>query len=419
MSHISTIHRGLGALLLLGSLVGCADEIPTATGGDLFPEGTLPVTIELIVPASAFLTEDTVYTGYTSRRDADFLLVADHFDGVLSAHALVRFTDFPDTVSVTVDGTTHKDTVFTYGAGQVTAVVDSIASTEGPVLLRLWALTQEWDEEFVTWELAEEGVAWEEPGGTRGTLLSETIWVPSDTVSGDSLTWEVDSLDVARLSRESPGLLVTSATPGSRVQISDLELSVPVHPVSKDTALVQEISAGPQTFIVTPQPPERGVAWEVGGLASSRTVFTLDPEQEVPTCSPDSGAVCPTIPLSEVTLNAASLILEGVPVPNGYRPIHALVLTLRRVFEPEIGARAPLGSVVSVDSAAASLFISGSEGLVELPVTQPLRAILASDSAATMALLAEPEGSTFGIGWFKPAPRLRLIYTLPLEPRLP
>ncbi len=424
MSDISRNLSGLTGLLLLAFLAGCQDEIPTAVGGDLFPDGTLPTTVELTLPASAFLSGDTVFSGYTSPDDADFVVVAEQFDDVLFAHALLDFVDFPDTVTVTVDGTTHKETDFTYGPGKLRAVVDTTASTRRPVSLQLWSVEQEWDAETATWQLARNSGTdvepWQEAGGSRGQLLAETVWLPGDEVTADSVFWQLDASEMAGIVEGFSGLLITSNTPGARVELSEFVLNADLNPAVKpDTAVVEEIFPGPTTFVVTPDEPSAPDVWTIGGLSSSRAVFTIDPAREISTCPPATDADCPTIPFRDVTVNYAGLVLDTEAVPNGYRPLDALFLTLRRLFEPEIGARAPLGSVVSADSVGAALFVRGSEGTVELPITQPLRAILASDSAVTVGLLAEPEGSSFGVGWFTREPMLRVIYTLPLESSFP
>ena len=423
MSHISKHLPALAgfSLILLG---GCADETPTAVGGDLFPDGTLPVTVELTLPASAFTSGDTVYSGYTSRHDANFMVVADQFETVLSAHGLIEFVDFPDTVFATVDGDIHKDTVFTYGTATLRAVMDTTASTRGPAILQLWSVEQEWDAATATWELARnsdgEVEPWQEPGGTRGQLLAEAVWLPRDTITADTVLWQLDADEMTALVEDYPGLLVTTTTPGARVELGDFLLSANIHPASAPADTVEEqIPAGPMTFVVTPDQPMAPGVWSVGGPTSSRAVLTIDPALEIPTCPPAVDPDCPTIPFRDVTLNYAGLVLETEAVPDGYRPLDALFLTLRRLFEPEIGAQAPLGSVVAADTASPVLFVSGSEGTIELGITQPLRAILASDSAATLGLLAEPEGSNFGVAWFAREPMLRVIFTLPLESSFP
>lgn len=420
--------RGAHAVLALVAMSGCQDELPTITGSDRFPSGSLPITIEVTLEPEQFLARDTLYTDFADPRQAPFLLVARQFDNALDANALARFTGFPDTIFFTTGGASRTDTVFTYGAGQVVSIVNAAASSsQGPARLQLWALDQAWDSASVTWTVAERRsgipLPWREPGGTRGRLLAEAVWTPGDTVARDSVIFRVDSLSVAMMAnRDFAGLVVTSQTAPSRVQLSRLILNTTVRPASRpDTAIARTIAAGPQAFVFSPDPPSTGTAYSIGGLTGGRTVLRLDLSRRVPACaSPTTTPACPQIPLREVTLNRASLLLQPLSVPNGFRPLGRTDLVVRRVVETELGRRAPLAEVVALDSLPATLFGDPAGATRAVDLTQALTAVAATDSAVTtVALLTEPEGEQFGYLWFSRRPRLRLVYTLPVRPRFP
>ncbi|HYJ79517.1 MAG TPA: hypothetical protein VEW03_07960, partial [Longimicrobiaceae bacterium] len=84
--------------LLAAAIVACTDESPTLTGDDLFPGGSRPVTLELVVPAAEFLTTLGVYTGFADRYSFPFLVIANQYGGGLQAHALVTL-NFPDEIT--------------------------------------------------------------------------------------------------------------------------------------------------------------------------------------------------------------------------------------------------------------------------------------------------------------------------------
>lgn len=421
------VSRGGGLLLALSSLAlaGCEDNLPTASGEDRFPEGLVPTTVEIVLPADAFLRSDAVYDGFADPREAGFLLAAQEFDGVLDAHALARLGNFPDSVTFTSAGASRTDTAFTYAAGQITTLVDNRASfSPGPATLRLYALEQGWDSATVTWDTASAAgpvELWRTPGGTRGTLLAEAVWTPGDTTQVDSLVWAVDSTAVARIAADGfPGLLVTSATPGSRVEFSRLSLATAIRPASRpDTVLTRTFAAGPQTFVYTPAAPRPDEVYRVGGLTGARTVLGIDLAQRVPACA--SGQGCGTVPLRDVTLNRATLLLEPLAVPAGFRPLRAPALRVRQVLEPELGRLAPLGEAFAVDTVPPTRFeepVLG--GPVGVDLTQAVLLLLSEEqNATTVALLGDAGAAEFGYLWFAERPRLRLIYTLPLRPQLP
>jgi hypothetical protein len=182
-------------------------------------------------------------------------------------------------------------------------------------------------------------------------------------------------------------------------------------------------------FIFTPSAPENPDVLATGGLRGDRSLITLDLDQEVEACPADGGP-CTSIPLREVTLNRAQLVLDPVPVPGGHRPVATPTVQLRRVAEPELGRLAPLGPLVASDTISPSAFEEESEDDFALDVTTALLQFITVQNRAeadgeevetemSLALLTSFEVPDLGLLWFERSPRLRVIYTLPLNPALP
>jgi hypothetical protein len=405
-------------LALLG-LAGCENKIPTASGTDLFPDGTAPQSLDVTVPASAFLVSDTVYTNYTTLADAPYLLVAEQYRGSLTAHALARYDSFPDSVTYASGGATTSTKEFTYSKGRVIVLVDSLASVpRSRVTLRLWALDQAWDTAGVSWESTGTGDAWRTPGGTLGTLLGEADWVPGDTVTADSVVWQVDSLAVQRIAGGDLGGLAVTTVTGARLQISTPMLSLGVHPSTKPDTVVAlpTIRATARATVFTPAVPAGEGFLRVGGATSDRAILRIRLPESVPGCEPSDG--CDDAALSRVTLNRVTLDLRTAAVPGGFGPVDSTVVQVRRVLEPELGRRAPLGDVLVQDTVSAVQFAVGGD-LVALDLTGTAREELAAGrSELVVAVLALPT-NRFSYLWFTTAPGLRLVYTLPLNLSLP
>src|SRR5680860_972755 len=90
-----------------GVLAGCTEEGPTDVGGGLIGDGFR--TYEVILDAPSFLEEDTTYDRIGKLNSVLFALVAESFEGELSAHTLFR-PRLP--ASVTYEdsaGTEHRD----------------------------------------------------------------------------------------------------------------------------------------------------------------------------------------------------------------------------------------------------------------------------------------------------------------------
>jgi hypothetical protein len=427
MRSPSFFRRAAVGALVLPLMIGCEDQLPTATGEDLFPGGTRPTTVELILEPEQFVLSATQLTDFTSPGGASFLLVARDFEGALNAHSLARFTGFPDSVTYTVDGTVRTEEDFTYLDGAVVATVNPNASAAVATRLRLWALEQAWDTAGVSWTVAAGRTSptpWATPGGTRGELLAETVWTPGDTIAAaDSVRFAVDSAAVARMAAAGfHGVVVTSETPGSRVQLSRLALQTSVRPAAHpDTTLPFNFTGGPQAIIYTPGAAAVPGTFRVGGLTGDRAVISVNLAQQVPTCAnPAVTPNCPMVPLRDVTINQASLLLTPVATPGGLRPLQPTATRVRRVLEPELGRAAPLGELLYADTLSATRFAQPDGSPLSLDLTAALSTFNAQGmERLTMAVLTEPEGSAFGYIYFTDRPRLRIVYTLPLRPTFP
>lgn len=422
---------GLLAALAL-SAAACADETPTFVGEDNFPPGSIPVTREVILPASAFFRDLGSFTGFSRASDLPFVVVANQFDEGLDANALARFT-FPEVVTYTRNGAERRDELFSYAASSLLVRVDTAASAPGPVTVQVWQAAQDWDRTTATWTTAVDTgsveTPWTEPGGTRGTLLAEATF-QNTGAGGDSLVFALDSAEVVALADSSAhGLLITTSTAGARVQLSDVVLRAAIRPDSAapDTTIIQALgSAGTRTTVYTPEQPEAGPGMlAVGGVRGARTLIELHPDQPVPGCP--VGDACASVPLSDVLLNEVAVLLRPAEVPGGFDRLSAIPLSLRAVGEPELGAATPLGPrVLDVDpELEVQLYIFGAaDSLAVLPITSLARSLSATDSITrTFALVSEVPGSvqppTFGVALFQAEPRLRIVYTLPARRRLP
>lgn len=420
---------GLLAALAL-SAGACSDQAPTLSGDDQFPPGSVPVTREVIVPASEFFRVLGTSRGYTRASNLSGVVVANDFEGVLNANALARPTGFPASVTFMREGLQVTDTAFRYLGSRMVLRVDTAASSRpGPVTLRVYQAGQRWDAGSATWTTAVDTGAvetpWTEAGGTRGELLGEGTFT-----EGDSVSITISAAGVRALADStSNGIIVTTSTPGARVELFEIVLRAQIKPTNPipDTTIVQTIpTSGSRTTIFTPEQPQPGPgAFAVGGVLSARTLLELNADRRVPACATGTG--CGTLPLDSVLLNQVALLLRPVDVPGGFDPLKVLPLSLRLVEEPELGAAAPLGTrVLDVNLALQNQVYPFTRGdsIVEVPITNLARNLALNDTLPrTYALISELQSTTvpptFGVAFFEAEPRLRIIYTLPARRALP
>lgn len=414
-------------LALVGWVIssGCTDRIPTLTDIDEIVGGAPPLTLEQNLATGEFLQSTTVITGSAISTQSTGLIVARDFDEVFNAHLLARFNSFPDTI--TVNG--ERDGAFLYLNSEVVATVpDSLELSAPRVDFYLWTVTQPWEEGEVSWENAAEGpgqnVPWLEPGGTRGEIIGIASWERGATgAAADSLKWDLPAAVLTRLAEgELPGLMVTLEDQNARAVISRLAIRASINPsVAPDTTITQTITAGPQTFIFTPEPPAPVDVLSAGGIRADRTLLSLVFPDSLPGCAEDEVPACPPVSTAEVILNRVELILDPLPVAEGFGPVAPIPLTLRRVLQPELGELAPLGEpIVFQMRVPAERFGPGATTPVRIPITQAVANTFdMKRNDLTVALLVEPQSATFAFAWFERNPRLRFIYTLPQVPALP
>lgn len=414
-------------LALVGGVIasGCTDRIPTLTDIDQIVGGAPPLTLEQSLATGDFLQSTIVITGNATSSPSTGLIVARDFDEVFNAHLLARFNSFPDTI--TVNG--ERDGAFLYLNSEVVAAIpDSLEISAPRVDFYLWTVAQPWEPGEVSWENAAEeagqSVPWVEPGGTRGEIIGVASWERGATgAAADSLKWALPASVLTRLAEgEIPGLMVTLEDQSARAVLSRLTIRASINPsVAPDTTVTQTISTGPQTFIFTPAPPAPVDVLSAGGIRADRTLLSLAFPDSLPGCAEEEGAACPRVASAEVVLNRVELILDPVPVAEGFGPVAPIPLTLRRVLQPELGELAPLGEpIVFQMRVPAERFAPGATTPVRIPITQAVANTFdMKRNELTVALLVEPQSSTFAFAWFERNPRLRFIYTLPQVPALP
>lgn len=434
MHLIRRVAHGAAALLATVALTACDNEIPTATGSDLFPDGLSPTTLQAEFGGGDLLLRQEVYAGFGDPRFAPFMIVANAFDGILDSHPIFRLT-VPDSVTYSVAGAARRDEIAAFRDARVVFVVDSLAAVPvATTRLLLWELAQPWDSASVTWDLASDAegaaVPWTTPGGTRGTLISDDFWIPESTTESDTLSMALDSATVARVREPGhPGFMVTSDRTGSRLKISSLSFVAEAVPAgAQDTTVEVSSSEGPRQFLFNPAQDDAPDALETGGFRGDRSILVVDLDQDVEAC-PESGGACTVLPLRNVTLNRAQLVLEPLYVP-GHRPLADPTLQLRRVAEPDLGRFAPLGSLIATDTINASAFAPDTDREYTIDVTATLlqrlgeqRRDVAEDrpvvSELSFAILTSHAVPDLGLLRFQRSPRLRVLYTLPLNPGLP
>lgn len=418
---------GLGLVGGAGLLSGCSDELPTTVGADIIEPGFR--TFDVVLDAATFLQGDTTYDRLGELRAVPFRLVAEAFEEELFAHTLFR-VNVPTRVSFDDEGTDVVDSVFTIVGGTVTLVLDSLSEETGPVTLELMQLVESWDPGSVSWEerFDTAGVAadWAEPGGTIGQRLGSTTWT-----SGDTVQIPLDSTAAAVLSDSAGafhGALIRSATPDTRLRIESVRFDFDARPSTADT-IVAAGSVGQNAVVVTPEASAAATdEMRVGGVPTWRTAlhFRSLSDVEIP-CTPES-TTC-TVPLSRVSVNVATLLLQ--PQPVGARRIERPFRIEARAVLRAPGvpvSRSPLSASLGAmeESLAPSDFLldAGPLQATRVPVTgyvqRNLEPLDEEDPILWVALVAagEQQAPVFGYAAFGSIqsvdpPRLRLVVTVP------
>ena len=413
---------------LAGVLTACSDEDPTGVGSELVGESVR--TYEVVLEAGEFLQSDTTFDRIGSLNQARLWLVAEDFAGVLDARTLIS-VDPPETVQYEDSTTTQVDSVARIVGGTLTLVVDTLASTAGPIDLEVYELSEEWDWRTTTWDLRSDtagGEPWATPGGTLGPLLASAQWTGGDTlrIPLDSQTVSVwtDSVGAMR------GGVIRSTTPGSRLLLESILFQFDVVPSEAPDTVIPAGTIENRVSIVTPEATAPDVdELRVGGIPSWRSLLRFQPLRGlgIP-CGEPSAPEC-TVPLEDVTINLAVLVLE--PLPVGARRIERPIwIENHGVQVGPAGvplSRSPLTGVLggTQDSLTAELFDGTTADLdpVPVPVTLFVRRLVNPDveDLEWLALTAAGEPvSAFGYGAFGSLaspwpPRLRLVVSVPEE----
>lgn len=420
----ATMHKSPLALALAFALVSsaCTEENPTEIGGSLAPSVDVQ-TFEVILPASAFLLDDSSFSGYRSAAEAPFGVIAHSFENVYDANTLLRFSLPPRTVSVRTTGTTVVvDSTPIFSTGQMVVKLDSVIATARPVTLALYRTAEEWDVS-ATWPLRVDtpGVKlpWTTPGGTRGAQIDTATWA-----AGDSVIFDVDSATIALWSdstNRTRGAILVSETDGSRFRMLSATVRVNTHStVRPDTALTIDLVPTVRTFVSNPTLTTPTSAVRVGGIPTWRAFLRF---------REDLGAHViqvgdfDSIRLDSVHINRAQLLLKPADTPAGFVTEDSIFIEARPILTgPTVPLeRSPIGTfatTVRSNLVAASLFRAPTAtDVVTLDITSFLthqfdESVTAGNRLPPiLSLLQLAETATTGFATFEEGPMLRLILT--------
>lgn len=416
---------GLGLAVAATVTVGCGDEDPVATGSDLLGEGLR--TVHVVLDAAEFMQNDTTYDSFGSLNRAQFGVVANDFEGELDANILFQLTRPFQVTYEDPEGNTRTDSLAAIRGGTLTVVVDSLTAVDGPVEFSVLDVTEAWDPTSASWthrvDTAGTSELWTSPGGTTGSVLGTGTWSSGDTlvIPMDSATASVwhDSTAAAR------GGALQLTTAGERLRIQTVNFAFDIEPTGTDTVM-QGGSVSRRLTVASPDTDPAGTALRVGGLPAWRSAIQFLPlaEVEVP-C--ESGATGCTLPLEDVTVSAANLVLR-TQAAGGRRPERPMRLEGRAILQgPGVPlTRSPLtGSMGRMEE---EVEVSAFAGAALLPVRVPITGYVkenvstAEDEDPTlwMALTAVFERSLFGYGQFgslasTTPPQLELVVTIPVR----
>ena len=416
---------GLGVALAAGIVAGCGDEDPTEAGSELLGEGLR--TVQVVLDAPEFLERDTTYDQIGTLALAPFGIVANDFEAELDAHVLVRIQR-PFQVSFTgADSTTSTDTIVRLVGGTLTVVLDSLYDPEAPVEFEVLEVTESWDPGSATWtdrvdSLGGTPEPWAVPGGTTGAVLGSATWTEGDTVeipidSAAAAVW-YDTAG-ARL-----GGLLRMATTEKRVRLRSVSFQFNAVPLETDT-IVPAGSVSGQVTVASPAPAPAAGELRVGGRPVWRSLLRFQSIKDLAVPCETGSTTC-ELPLSDVTVNAANLLLRTQPA-GGRRPEGPMRLEGRAVLEGPIPlTRSPLSRAFGqmAEAVPDDDFEAPANVLVRVPITNFVQrnASLPDDQVPLrwLALTAVGERSLFGYGQFGGAasagpPQLELVVTIPVQ----
>ena len=432
-------------ILCAGAASGCKDK--NATAPDLGFISVNPHTVEVLLPFEDFVDEVQVFGGYGSASDLP-AVVAQDFDG-LNVRTILDLRDYPTGAEVLgQDGITRTDTLLSFVGGRVVLFLDTLSSTIlNPVDLELFDVTEPWHAPSVSWEVAVDTAGdrrtWTQPGGGAKTRLGGARFnafsgrdLDDEAALVDTVSIAVDSALVAALADPASGttgLLVAVAQPGVILDLLDVQLFLAAVPsIRPDTVIDVPVLSRNRSVIFDPA-PTAPVGWlRVGGVPSWRSVITMS----IPRTVDGTVEVCGTpgcqVDLTTVDVNIAELVLTTRQTESAFQPLDTTRMELRRVLNPELLPKSPLGGqLIPVSVRLAPDFFSVQAGTpVSVAVTGLVRGIL-SEAAETdtvpqtsIALLSILEPAMIGFASFEGgggagAPALRLVYTIGNDVGLP
>jgi len=426
------------AATLVAVVTACQERSPTALDDGQLPNE--PLTVEVELPWSDFGSNLQVFGGYGSASSLGLPVVAHTFGGTLESRLLLRFGPYTTQVSAfDASGAVVPDNDITYVGGRLVLTFDTLASVvPSPVQLELGALQEEWASLTASWTNAVDSVAdqraWSELGAGPIIPMSTTIW---DPITGDTVSFQLDSTDVARwsdVSDQTRGGRVETTTDGVRLQVTRAVLRISVRPSIDPDTLVEDTTTAlfEKTFIYDP-PPAAPTGVRVGGAPAWRTVMNvgLQPLMGPPELCVAVGG-CPYTPQAG-DVSYAALALTSQTTEAAFQPTDSVRVDLRPVLSPPRLPKSPLGASQTggIGTAIpAEAFGAGAGTRVEVPMTSFIRTLLSGSGTSgiappsTFALLGNPEPSSLTFGsFFGPAdpdaPILRLILTVGTPQVLP
>ena len=423
-------------MLCAGAVSGCREKIATAP--DLGFLQVDPRTVEVLIPYADFVDEVQVFGGYGSAADLGHGAVALDFGG-LNARTLVHLGGFPTTAEV--PGT------LTFVGGRVVIVFDTVTGTlDTPVDVALFDVREDWHPPTVTWEVTVDTAGdrrpWTQPGGGLTTLIGAATFDAFILEAEDpgaakvnTVSIAIDSAVVAALGDPASGtigLLLAAAEPGVILDVVDMRLVLTAVPSTMpDTVLELSVPAVDLVFMTDPV-PAAPVGWlRVGGAPSWRSVITMTIPRTVEGTADLCGTPGCQVDLTEVEVNLAELVLT-TRQPDPFQPRIATAMDIRRVLNPELLPKSPLGeTLVPFTSVFLPELFSAQAGTpVSLSVTELVGGILSvaaqTDTVAvtSIVLLSVAEPNMIGFASFEGggdpgAPALRLLYTIANDVGLP
>ncbi len=437
----------LATVIFCSALVwGCKENNTTAP--DLGFIEVNPRTAAVTIPYDDFVSGFQVYGGYGSAADFGRGVVALDFAGA-NVRALMKIEDLPTSADVVgSDGVSRTDSDLSFVGGRVVLSFDTIDGTLNvPVGIEVFGVVEEWHGPTATWDVAVDTAGdrrdWTQlGGGALNSLGAGTYAAFSDQQFDpelpllDTLSISVDSAAVAGFLNPgggSTGFLLAATFSGTSVNVVDLKLVLNTVPSTQpDTVVELSVGTDDVTFIIEGVPPAP-VGWlRVGGTPSWRSVISLTIPSTVDGTVDLCGAVGCQVDLREVDLNLAELVLTTRQPQSGFQPQDTTVLDLRRVLNPELLPKSPLGSVLlpAATIVPPALFSTDVGAEVSFTVTRFVREVLevaaetGSVPDASLVLLSLLEPSDIGFASFAGsggvgAPELRLLFTVANEVGLP